>query len=305
MDAFAGYLARLPAPRREAWEDLLSGGASSEAFGPLTLQEQLDESKVEEALQAGRRQQTINLALMAAGATAVLALVVAAVVVLWSDDGRTEGALRFSETEEDPEVAAVRGGEPVAEPELTAVLSTPLAVAVGAGEPQDRVVSAPNNDHRYVPGDIAASLFQFAASGHVAVVGPEGFVDDVCLRASVVTEDLRPLDTVTFGSCADPVGRTPVVGCIGPGAVLLDLRIPEGEVELPEGGSGFADAVRIQSITDDRTGYEQLSVRGEIGVAVDDDVTVPRFGGEVGETVTFDLDGERSGSCSITGDLPE
>jgi hypothetical protein len=303
QESFETYLARMPDPRAEAWRDLIAGGASSEAFGPLTLEEKLDAEQVDEALQQGRKQRTVNLALSAV----VLAVMLAGGVYLYSEvfasDERTEGAFQFDALGQTPEVAALTGGPPVAEPALTAALTTTVAVAAGDGPEAERITVAPFSVYPYPPGAIRASLFQYAGSGHVVFVGPDGFVDDVCLRASVVTSDLRPLDTVTFGSCQQPVGREPSVGCIGSSAVLLDLVVPSGEVALPEGGSGFADQVRVQLIGDDAA-YEVLSLRGTIEVSADDAVTVPSFGGEVGDELTFDLSADRIGTCTITGDLP-
>ena len=302
-DVFETYLARMPEPRVEAWRDLIAGGASSEAFGPLTLQEQLDEQQVDDALKSGRKQRTINLAV----AAVVTIVGVVGGVVLWNafiaEDERTEGSFRFDGADEPPEVAALTGGPPVAVPELTVVLTEVVAVEAGEGDATDRVVQPLVNDFALSPGSLSASLFQYAGSGHVALVGPEGFADASCLRASIVTEDLRPLDTVTTGPCEDPVGRTAVIGCAGASAVLIDLSIPEGEVELPEGGTGFADAVRVQIVTDDPT-YEVLTVRGTIAVGADESVAVPRFGGEADDELTFDFGDGRVGTCTLTGDLP-
>ncbi|MGI9646327.1 MAG: hypothetical protein ACR2O6_13555, partial [Ilumatobacteraceae bacterium] len=303
-DAFATLLARMPPARAEAWRDLMAGGASSEAFGPLTLQERLDEKQVDEALQSGRKQRLVNVAI----AVGVIVVVAGLGVVAWnlvsSDDDRTSGALQFDAvTEEDPVLAAIEGGPPVAEPLLTESLSTTVAVAEGAGDVDSRITDAPFTDHRFLPGELRASVFQYAASGQVVVVGTEGFVDLVCLRASVVTSDLRPLDTVWFGNCADPVGDPATIGCLGPTAVLLALEVPPGEVVLPEGGTGFADAVRIQSITDDRPEYESLSVRATIAVPTESDVVIPRFGGTEGDELVFDLGSERVGSCTLTGNV--
>ena len=302
-EAFDTLLARMPEPRQEAWRDLLEGGASSEAFGPLTLQEQLDERQVEEALQTGRRQRAINLVLAATGVVVVLVGGIVVWRLLADSDERTEGALQFEDVAEEPAVAAVEGGPPVAEEQLVESLSDVLAVEAGTGAAADRVVSPVITDHRQPPGALRATLFQYAAAGHVMVVGPDGFVDDVCLRASVVTSGLRPLDTVSFGDCGTPVGRPATVGCVGPSAVLLALDVPPGEVELPEGGTGFADAVRIQSVTDDER-YEVLTTRATIGVPVDSDVVIPRFGGDTGDELTFDLGADRTGVCTLTGDLP-
>ena len=303
MASFESYLARMPEPRVAAWRDLIAGGASSEAFGPLTLQEQLDEEQVTEALLKGRRQRTINLAVGAV----VLVVALVGGVVAWNtfltDEERTEGAFRFEGQDEPPEVAARTGGPPVADETLTIALTDPVSVAAGPGAEADRIVAAPLTDFPFTPGEIRASLFQYAGSGHVVFVGPDGFTDTACLRASVVTGDLRPLDTVTTGPCGQPVGRPATVGCLGPSAVLLDLEIPPGEVQLPEGGTGFAEAVRVQVVGDDPA-YEVLTLRGTIAVGGDEPAAVPRFGGEVGDELEFDLGGDRVGTCTITGELP-
>lgn len=303
-DAFETVLARMPEPREAAWRDLIAGGASSEAFGPLTLQEHLDEKQVDDALAAGRKQRIINL---------VVGLVVIMIVggggffaydQFLTEEQRTQGAIQFADTSEPPEVAAVEGGPPITEAAVTAGLADTVAVAAGEGPVEDRIVTAAFSDFPHPPGSMRASLFQYAGSGHVVIVGPAGFTDDVCLRASVVTGDLRPLDTVTTGPCADPVGRPAVVGCVGPSAILLDLQIPEGGVELPEGGVGFADAVRIQLIADGGERYETLTVRGTIQVDPAAGVIIPRFGGDAGDVLSFDLGAGRSGTCTLTGDYP-
>lgn len=301
--SFQTYLARMPEPRVEAWRDLIAGGASSEAFGPLTLQEKLTEEQVGDALAKGRRQRIINLIV---GSVLVVVLVVAGVILrneFLVDEGRTEGSFQLDDLEEEPAVAALDGGPPVVNPDLTAALITDVAVEAGEGPESDRVTVAPFSVYPHPPGALRASLFQYAGSGHVVIVGPEGFTDDSCLRVSVVTSLLRPLDTVTYGPCAQPVGRAPVVGCLGPSAVLIDLDIPVGEVELPEGGTGFADAVRVQ-LVGDHPDYEVLTIRGTIEVADDGSITVPRFGGEEGDELTFDLGADRVGRCTLTGDLP-
>ncbi len=303
-DAFETFLARMPAPRVEAWRDLIGGGARSEAFGPLTLAERLDERQVGEALAAGRKQRAINL---------LLALVAILVVAgglgfgwsaLTSGETRSRGALQFAGSDEPPEVAAVTGGPPVAEPAVTVALTETVAVLAGEGPAEDRITVAPFAAYPYPPGALRASLFQYAGAGQVVIVGPAGFVDRACLRVSVVTSDLRPLDTVTHGPCTDPVGRTPTVGCIGADSVMLDLVVPDGEVGLPEGGTGFADAVRLQLVADGGSEYELLTIRGTIEVDIESDVLIPRFGGLVGEEITFDLGADRAGTCTLTGQFP-
>ena len=301
---FETHLARMPDDLEARWRDLIAGGARSEAFGPLTLQERLDERQVEAALVAGRRQRIVNLLV----SVVVIAAVGAGAWWGWQEFGpgeeRTRGALQFADSDESAETAAVAGGPPVAEPALSAALIDPVSVLAGDGPVADRVTAAPFVRFPYPPGAIGASLFQYANSGQVALIGPSGFPEDACLRVSVVTSDLRPLDTVTHGPCAEPIGRDATVGCFGDTALLLALDIPSGEVELPEGGVGFADAVRIQLIADGGDEYEVLTIRGTIEVDIESDVVIPRFGGRVGETITFDIGAGRVGTCELTGDFP-
>ena len=301
---FETHLERMPTDIEARWRDLIAGGARSEAFGPLTLQERLDERQVETALVAGRRQRVVNLFV-------TLVLIVGVAVGAswgWQEFGpgedRTRGALQFADTDEPADVAAIEGGPPVAEPALSTTLSDPVSVLAGGGPVADRVTSAPVVRFPHPPGSIGASLFQYANSGHVALVGPAGFTDDACLRVSVVTEELRPLDTVTHGPCVETIGRDATVGCIGDTAILLALDIPTGEVALPEGGNGFADAIRLQLVADGAPDYEVLTVRGTIEVDPDSEIVIPRFGGQIGETIMFDTGAGRSGTCTLTGDFP-
>jgi len=304
QELFDTHLARMPEDHLARWQDLIAGGARSEAFGPLTLQERLDERQVEAALVTGRRQRIVNTVVGMAVMVALTAGGWFAYQEFGVEEARERGALQFASTDEDPADAAIVGGPPVAESALTVALADTVAVLAGDGPVADRITTAPFDAYPYPPGALAASLFQFAGSGHVVVVGPAGFVDRTCLRASVVTSSLRPLDTVTHGPCVTPVGRTPAVGCLGADAVLLALDIPAGQVDLPEGGVGFADAVRLQVVADDDPAYEVLSIRSTIEVDPESEVVIPRFGGQTGEELTFDLGGGKEGSCTLTGDLP-
>ena len=303
-EVFETHLVRMEPDLQAQWRDLIAGGARSEAFGPLTLQERLDERAVEEALVTGRKQRLVNIVV---GLVLVGALGAGA---WWGwqefgvEEARTQGALQFGDLDEAPDAAALAGGAPVVEPLLTTALSETVSVLAGEGPASERVTTAPFSRYPFPPGALAASVFQYANAGHVVVVGPPGFVDVACLRVSVVTSDLRPLDTVTHGPCVDPIGREAVVGCVGPDAVLLALDIPTGAVELPEGGTGLADAIRLQLVADGAPDYEVLSIRGTIEVDPDSGVVIPRFGAQVGEDVVFDVGAGRVGSCTITGNLP-
>ena len=102
---FESHLERMPTDIEARWRDLIAGGARSEAFGPLTLQERLDERQVETALVAGRRQRIVNLFV-------TLVLIVGVAVGAswgWQEFGpgedRTRGALQFAGTDEPADVA--------------------------------------------------------------------------------------------------------------------------------------------------------------------------------------------------------
>jgi hypothetical protein len=305
LAAFETLLARMPRERAAEWRELLSGGASSEAFGPLTLQERLDERQVEHALVEGRRQRLINLSVGSVVTLVVLVGAVAGFGAITSRDHRTSGALRFDPLVESGP-GAVAGGPPVAVEALTASLSTIVAVAPGEGPPEDRIVNAPFAVLPQPPGATRAGVFEYGGAGQVAVVGPAGWLNEpTCLRASVVSADLRALDTVTWesqtGACPEPIGRVATPVCAGDSAVLLEVRIPVGEVVLPEGGAAFADAIRVQLVGSPTPEYELLTVRGLIAVPVDTDVVIPSFGGAPGDEIRFDLGADRSGTCTIAG----
>ena len=302
-EAFETFLARMPQPRAEAWRELISGGVSSEVFGPLTLQERLDERQIAMHFQASRKRR-IAWALVTAVVGVALVLVG---VVAWneliSQEERTVGSLDFGVLGGAPNEAALSGGLPVVEPSLVATLSDSVAVLAGDAPLAQRDVDPPPGSFSYPAGSLAATLFQYAGSGHVLFAGPSGFVENSCLRASVVTGDLRPLDIVTTGPCADPVGRAATLGCVGPTAVLVDLKGPTGIVELPEGGSGFADSVRVKLVDHDER-YEALFIGAAIEVSAGDEVVVPRFGAAPGDELVFDLGADHVGVCTVTGDLP-
>ena len=58
-------------------------------------------------------------------------------------------------------------------------------------------------------------------------------------------------------------------------------------------------------LADDDPAYEVLSVRGTILVEPESGVVIPRFGGEVGDVITFDLGGGAVGECTLTGVFPD
>jgi len=302
-EAFETFLARMPQPRVEAWRELISGGVSSEVFGPLTLQERVDERQIAAYLQATRNRRIISVLTAAAVAVALALVGVVAWSELVAEDDSLTGSLDFGVLGEASNEAALVGGPPLVETSLIATLSETVAVLAGDAPLAQRDIDAPPGSFPYPAGSVSATLFQYAGSGHVLFAGPSGFVDNSCLRAAVVTGDLRPLDVVATGPCVEPDGRTATVGCVGPTAVLVDLKVPTGVVELPEGGSGFADAVRVKLVGHDER-FEALFIGAAIEVSAGDEVVVPRFGAAPGDELIFDFGAGRLGVCTVTGDLP-
>jgi hypothetical protein len=154
---------------------------------------------------------------------------------------------------------------------------------------------------------VAATLFRYNGSGQVVLVGPAGWLANTCIQVSPIAQSLRPFETAFHetapGACPDWVyGREAVVGCAGDTTIMLDLRIPEGEVGLEEGGTASLSAVRAL-LLGTAPGYDQISLNGQIAVAAGDEVTVPAFGGAIGESVSFDVSAATGtplvGTCTI------
>lgn len=302
LAVFETYLRRMPKPRADAWRELISGGVSAEVFGPLTLQEKLDERRLEAHIRSARNGRIV----FALVVIALLGAIATAGFLYWEaffqSTNERAGVLNFTPVTAPSNDAALQGGPPVVEAALTTSLDNSIAVLAGDAPLAERVVDAPGGSFPYPAGALGATLFQYAGSGHVLFVGPSGFVQQSCLRASVVTSALRPFDVVSHGPCAEPVGRPAIVGCLGSTALLLNLQVPNGAVELPEGGIGVAQSVRVQLIGS-QEGYETLSLRSTISVGATDEVAVPRFGAVPGEELSFDLGNGKQGTCIITGDL--
>jgi hypothetical protein len=102
------------------------------------------------------------------------------------------------------------------------------------------------------------------------------------------------------------VGRPARVTCSGRRVLVLAVDIPQGEVSLIEGGSGWAETIRfgLETATEPASRWETLAVRGSITVAEEGmSVAVPRFGGAPGDVVTVDLGsgsaGPFVGDCTL------
>lgn len=302
---FAPLMGRLPTDMSTRWHDLLAGGASSEAFGPLTLQEQLDEAQVEKDLARGRHQLVLSATL---GAVVVAALVAVA-VVLWpgGDDTRASGTIRFTDLAGTETEVSTEGPPPAVEPSLATAVDVPVVVTAGDGPVEDRLVLDPPVELLpRLPADVVATVFQYAGRARLVLVGPPGWSSGLCIQGSVTSSALRPFDTSYWPAdpaCgAEPPGRPADAACASSTTVLLDLDVPEGDVELAEGGTASAAAVRVALSRPDPA-YEVLSIRGTIAVGSGQEVAVPLFGGEPGDTVTFDFTPfarpDRIGTCRL------
>jgi hypothetical protein len=299
---------RMPREMAIAWRDALRGGHASDAFGPLAEPERLDEGRVDAELKSGDSTRRRTL-VVGGGVLAVLVVAVALFAVLrGGGDDRASGSITFGEGEQAAGGDRRAGPPPAVVPELVARLDQPVAVSAGDGPIENRiVVSPPATDLPQPLGAVAATLFRYNGSGQVVLVGPAGWLAHACVEVSPISQGLRPFETAYYestpGACAAPTGRPANVGCKGDATVMLDLRLPEGEVGLEEGGTASVSGVRVKLVGSGAS-YEAISVNGLISVASGNDVAVPTFGGAVGDTVSFDLSASDGtpliGSCVLS-----
>ncbi len=241
-----------------------------------------------------------------------LALLVCAVVafLLTRPDAepaaREEGGLRFAE----PDAPAADFAEVVTpdavDPALVTRFDVPVVVAAGDGPRSERIeLDPPANLLPAEPGAVVAGVARAGGDGRLILVGPDGWLDGACVLAQTTSAQLRPLSSLHFAATTDscglnPVGQPAEVICRGDNAVILSLDIPQGAVALPEGGTGFADSVRLQ-LVGAAEGYETMTIRGAIDVADDSVIDVPEVGGPPGAEVTVVLGGAGArATCTFT-----
>ncbi len=315
-EEFARLALAFPDETVKRWATLLSGGDRSEAFGPRSRAERRDEAAVAQELQTAVLRRALG-GLLVLALLGVSFLGIQALVGRGSEGGPGPG-LRFAQpTSGEPqslEGNSVAGGPPIAEPALTAVADRVVAVLRGGGPIAERIrLSVPAAELPISVGSVSAAVFQYD-QGQIALVGPEGWVERSCVRVSVTTKGLRPLDVVRYAGLraecqVGMVGRSPRATCLGPSVLILAIEIPQQDrpKELPEGGVGWADKVRFGVESPSKVGgaWEVLAVRGTIEVPVgEEDVVIPRFGGVPGDELTVDLgdgaDRERVGTCRLS-----
>ena len=320
-EAFAELALRFPEETVTRWATLLSGGDRTEAFGPRSRAERRDEASIVRELQVGVRKRVVSVLLL----VAVLGgLGVGARSLLSSGpEDRSDRALRFAGVADpvgrgDP-AAPVAGGPPVAASDLVASADRVVAVLKGDGPPDDRIrLDVPAAELPVAAGVLAATVFEHRG-GQVAIVGPDDWWAGACVRVTVATGMLRPLDVVVHevaeGACpADLTGRAARVTCVGRAVLMLAVDVPQGSVELDEGGLGWAEVIRfaVEAAPDATSRWEVLSVRGairvpDVGAASGEETTVaiPAFGGAPGEVVRVEFGdgvlagGAAGGDCTL------
>jgi hypothetical protein len=286
---------RMPRDMAIAWRDALRGGHASDAFGPLSEPERLDEARVEAELRSGRGARKRNVIALGVLVVLVAAAAITLVSLRDGDDDEATGAISFDPTETPASGNLREGPPPAVQPQLVVRLEQPVAVAAGDGPIESRIVLAPPvEDLPQPPGTITATLFRYNGSGQVVLVGPSGWLTDACIELSPIAASLRPFETAYYestpGRCPAGPKRAAAVGCASDTTIMLDLRFPEGAVALDEAPDQVATvaAVRVK-LVGNSPAYESISVNGQITVPEGTDVVVPTFGGAVGETVNFDV----------------
>ena len=157
------------------------------------------------------------------------------------------------------------------------------------------------------PGTVAATLFRYNGSGQVVLVGPAGWLTNACIEVSPISQGLRPFETAyyesTQGTCPDAQMRATTVGCVSDTTIMLDLRLPEGEVGLEEGGTAAVSTVRVKLMSrvarlrDHQPQRPDQRARGERRHRA-------HVRGAVGEPVNFDVGAATGapvvGSCVLS-----
>ena len=302
---FAKLAVRFPPETLRVWSELLGGGDSSDSFGPRSRAERQDEKAIALSIKKAFRRRTITFLI-------VVGLVIFAILFFrrLADEGIVDDssqALRFAsqQSESTFEGEATDFGPPVVEPSLVAFVDLLVALQEGEGSPEDRVRQVvPANILKVQPGEIIATVFGYNSGGQVALIGPDGWLSEACVRVSVTDDEFRPFDVIVFeltqGLCSEELsGRKSSPTCLGENLLIVPLYIPQGEVIHPEGGSGWAEMIRI-GYEMNVPGWETLALRGTIAVGAQAGQTeIPLFSGKIGEELTISFDEMNSGSCTL------
>ena len=303
---FAKLALRFPAETLQRWTELLGGGDSSNSFGPRSRAERQDEKAIAVSIKKAFRRRTL---------TFVTVVAIAIFGTLFFRQLANEGivddsnqALRFASQLNDSELGGIDidFGPPILEPELTTELNLLVALQEGEGPEEERVRQVvPNELLTVEPNQIRATIFGYDGTGQVALIGPEGWLEEACIRASVTDSRFRPFDVVVFDStgdsCPDQIlGRNVSATCLGEQMLMIPLYIPQGEVKHSEGGTGWAEMIRI-GYEMEAPGWETLAARGTITVdSQQSQVEIPVFSGEAGEEITIDFNNSNIATCILS-----
>ncbi len=290
--AFEQHYRRMDDETIRRWQDLLEGGRASEAFGPLSLQEQLDEKQLDLTLAKERKGRWITLGILG---FLVIAIVGGGLALLGPDDPPPRGdAFRF----EDPTAASSGGSSGSPRPTISGAVVAPVDLRVvvesGEGPASDRVVADPADrlfDARF--DELYMVVLAEGGAGRVAVVGPAGWHNELCVVVSSVSSNLRPLSTSSLASTNDSCGMNPAgtpqtPACVGDDVIMLPIDIPAGAVDLDEGGQATVDSIRVKVMAP-VDGFEQVSLRGAVDLSVDGAAVIPAFGWSSTESVELDV----------------
>ncbi len=305
-ETFAALAVRFPDETLATWTLLLSGGDSSESFGPRSRAERRDEAALSKSIKAAFRRRVLGMAAMAAlliiGGLFVRTLFEEGIVDRSEQSLWLTGSGSSQDSQDGQEELAL--GLPIALPELVASIDTLVAVVTGEGPVEERVrTEVPEGLLSHAPGEVSATIFRHRG-GQVALVGPAGWMDEACVRVSVVDNRLRPFDVATHetapGACPENLpGRLATVACRGDTVLILSLGIPQGEVSLVEGGTSWPEAVRV-GLESHHENWETLALRGTISVdTAQGDVVVPSYHGEKGDTILVRLGVGGFGECVL------
>ncbi|CAI8310094.1 MAG: Uncharacterised protein [Acidimicrobiales bacterium AG-410-I20] len=303
---FAKLAVRFPSETLERWAELLGGGDSSNSFGPRSRAERQDEKAVAASIKKAFRRRTL---------TFLIVVAVAVLGVFFFRQLANEGivndsnqALRFASQLNDFESAGINTdfGPPILEPELTTELNLLVALQEGEGPEEERVRQTVSGGLLTVkPNEIYVTIFGYNGTGQVALFGPEGWLEEGCIRASVTDNRFRPFDVVVFDSTGDScpdriLGRDVSATCLGEQMLMIPLYIPQGEIKHSEGGTGWAEMIRI-GYEMEAQGWETLAVRGTITVdSQQSQVEIPVFSGEAGEEIIIDFDDSNPATCILS-----
>jgi hypothetical protein len=154
----------------------------------------------------------------------------------------------------------------------------------------------PIEDSRSVAPGIQFSPVFWGGRAHIAIVGEAVGGAEVCVVASLVTADLRPIDVASHGSCVAPYAATgDRVACHGNNVVLLEIwpYDPDAVIEKPP-----VEAIRVRVEADGQAAGAKESRRGVVMVQGELVEDAEVLGGAPGDTATLRA-GAQTATCEL------